>query len=181
MKYYQIWIVFIFFTFCACDFFEVIDFKEPNKYEGCCGVAAVEDTIGQSVISIPNAITPNADGINDAFSVHSTEVLQITSLQIKEQNDILAIDRSNIPLSRGWTMVWTPRNASNIVIQGLYNYTMILEDKRGEQKTITGQFCAFICGTDKSETIPKSECHFSTQVSEAGFFDLDLPSQDDCD
>lgn len=176
----SIWIVMSLLAISGCSLFEVVDFKPPNRYEGCCSIAAVEDTIGHTLVSIPNAITPNADGLNDAFSIYSSDLLQITSLQIMEQNELLAIDRSNIPVKRGWNMVWTPKNSSNKVIQGLYHYTMTLKDNQGMEKTVVGQFCAFLCGEDQSETIPQSDCHFSTQVNESGHFDLNLPGEDDC-
>ena len=166
--------------FQSCDLLDVVEFEEPNRYKGCCGIAAVEDTVGTTLVSIPNAITPNADGKNDAFSIYSSNVLQITSIQVTEQNNLLAIDRKDIPLKRGWTIIWVPKNASGIVIQGLYNYSITLKEINGIEKTLSGQFCAFTCGEDKVETIPRSDCSFRTQVDESGHFASEIPSQDTC-
>lgn len=167
-------------VFQSCDLLDVVEFQEPNRYKGCCGISAVEDTVGTTLVSIPNAITPNADGKNDAFSIYSSDVLQISSIQVTEQNDLLAIDRKDIPVKRGWTKIWVPKNASGIVIQGLYNYSITFNEINGTEKTLSGQFCAFTCGEDKVETIPHSDCSFRTQVDESGHFANETSSQDTC-
>lgn len=164
----------------SCEIFDVVEFEEPNRFKGCCNTAPVEDTIGNTIIAVPNAITPNDDGLNDAFSIYSSDVMQISSLQVMEQNQILGIDRKNIPLKRGWTKVWIPRNASGKIVQGLYNYTMTVNELDGTEKTLTGQFCAFICGEAKVETIPQGDCDFRNQLDKNGHFSTEIPPQDTC-
>lgn len=164
-----------------CELFEVVEFKEPNPFEGCCGTAPVEDTIGNTLIAIPNAITPNEDGLNDAFSIYCTDVMQITSLQVMEQNQLLGIDRKDIPLKRGWTQVWTPRNASGKIVHGLYEFTVTIRDLDGTEKTLAGQFCAFICGQDKIETIPQGDCDFRNQLDKNGHFTPGVSVRDTCE
>ena len=173
-------VLFLLSLVTSCEIFDVVEFEEPNRYEGCCGTRAVVDTFENAIISIPNAITPNVDGKNDAFSIYSSDVMQITSLQVTEQNDLLGIDRKDIPVKRGWTEIWVPKNASGIVIQGLYNYSLSLKNAKGLEKTITGQFCAFLCGEKKVETIPMGDCEFRTQVGMDGQFGAETPSQDTC-
>ena len=31
--------------FQSCDLLDVVEFEEPNRYKGCCSIAAVEDTV----------------------------------------------------------------------------------------------------------------------------------------
>lgn len=41
--------------------------QATDPYEGCCGTSPVVFTAGNAKLYLPNAFTPNDDGINDVF------------------------------------------------------------------------------------------------------------------
>lgn len=163
-------------TIMSCDKIQSI---EPNIYAGCCGIPYVEDTLGQKHFVIPNAISPNNDELNDAFSLYSSAEMRILSLSVLASDGSLGINRSNIPV-RGWTDIWTPRNSSNIIFNGLFDYTIVLSDLEGSIDTITGQFCSISCLDESSEDIPREDCRFMSQADERGSFISILPDSMAC-
>ncbi len=163
-------------TIFSCDKIQSI---EPSIYGGCCGIPYVEDTLGQKRFVIPNAISPNNDDLNDAFSIYSSDEMRILSLSVLASNGSLGINRSNIPV-RGWTDIWTPRNSSNIIFNGLFDYTMVLSDLQGATDTITGQFCSISCLDEASEDIPREDCRFMSQADESGSFISVVPDSMAC-
>ena len=163
-------------TIMSCDKVQSI---EPNIYAGCCGISHIEDTLGQKHYVIPNAISPNNDDINDAFSFYCSDEMRILSLSVLASNGSLGINRSNIPV-RGWTDIWTPRNSSNIIFNGLFDYTIVLSDLEGTIDTINGQFCSISCLDEDSEEIPREDCRFRSQADERGSFISVLPDSMAC-
>jgi len=157
----------------------IIDIEQPNIYEGCCGISSVEDSIGSIRFYIPSAITPDGDSMNEYFSIYCSDILEIKSMMVREAHDILAIQRSDIKIL-GWRNLWVPKNVSGKVIYGLYDYELLLADEAGNEKTVSGQFCAFSCGQDDTDEIPMQDCHFRSQSDMAGAFDSELPSLEDC-
>jgi hypothetical protein len=160
----------------ACNAIELL---EPEFYEGCCSKGSVQDTLGSTAFFIPNAITPNDDEVNDAFSIFSDKRMRIKSLNVSERHGILSITRANIPV-RGWTDIWVPKNASAIPIYGIYDYQMTLVDQAGVEKLVTGEFCALSCISQDAEIIPLQQCHFSTQSDELGHLNDTLPNLEPC-
>ena len=160
----------------ACDKLQSI---EPNVYKGCCGLTNVEDSIGGIHYSIPNAISPNNDEINDAFSIYSSAELRIVSLSVMASNGSLGINRSNIVVN-GWTDIWIPRNSSNIVYNGLFEYSMVLSDLNGTIDSISGQFCSISCLDESAEDIPGQDCRFKSQANLSGSFAGLIPDSTAC-
>jgi hypothetical protein len=160
----------------ACN---AVEFLEPEFYNGCCAEDSIQDTLGATAFFIPNAITPNGDEINDAFSIYSDKRMRIKALNVSERHGILSISRANIPV-QGWTDIWVPKNASAIPIHGIYDYQMTLVNQAGVEKMVTGQFCALSCVSEDADIIPFSQCHFRTQTDELGHLNDTLPNLEPC-
>ena len=155
-------------------------FNGPNMYTGCCETSPLQmDTLGLKLF-VPNAITPNNDGINDDFSIYSSLPITIDRLMVAEQNEILAINRSKIAVS-GQTRIWSPINASGLPIHGLFNYQLELAQPDGDTLILKGQFCSIDCEEQDTKIIEFMECIFQSVANEAGEIDTTaLILENDC-
>lgn len=92
----------------------------------------------RSLIALPNAFTPNGDGLNDVFYVIAgKEVSKVKLFQIFNRWGQKVFEKSNIKTndrSVGWDGYYNGR----LVEQGTYVYQIIIELTTGEQKIYKG-------------------------------------------
>ncbi len=165
--------------FPSCELFHLDELQKTNVYENCCKTESREDTLGGIFFSIPNAITPGSDDRNDAFSIFSSSALIIDSLEITAASGVLSIARFDIAVN-GWTDIWVPRSASGNVIFGLYNYSILLSDNRGNMRRVLGSFCAISCEEEEINVIDFNNCHLQTQSDTRGQFSRDTTRSAPC-
>ena len=155
-------------------------FKPTNIYEGCCGTEPLLLDTNNLKLFVPNAITPNADGLNDEFSIYSNRPITIDRLMVAEQSEILAINRSNIRVF-GETNLWKPINASGIPIHGLFNYSFKFTAQNGDTLNFSGQFCSIDCEAEETEIVEFSQCILQSITSAKGEIDTSaLIQENDC-
>ncbi len=156
------------------------DILAPNQYEGCCATRPLQVDTQQLSIFIPNAITPNEDGLNDAFSIHTNRAFKIIHLTVEEQNDILSISRSNVEVS-GVKEIWKPINAGGQPIHGLFNYQMMIDLPGTDTLHLQGSFCSIDCTENQTHIIDFPSCIFGSQTNGNGQIDTSqLLTENDC-
>ena len=151
-----------------------------NKfYKKCCSYPATIDSVGSAKFFIPNAFTPNNDGINDVFmiftgpgikKINSFEIFKLSELKIFELKEF----RGNNP-DYSWDGKLKNQNKND----GVYSYAVELENINDVVKTVVGRVCCRI-----SSTLPcvKNEhlCIYGTQHDGQGGYTSSLPAYDDC-
>lgn len=100
---------------------------------GCSAEAEIAIVVTSDInLYIPNAFSPNQDGINDLFIVHAAAGISIRSLQIADRWGNLYFQRQNISPNdpgQAWDGTFQGRKAPT----GVYAYTLELELPTGEQ------------------------------------------------
>ncbi len=173
-------ILLLFYMVTSSSTCEKSIFKPTNIYEGCCDTEPLLLDTNNLKLFVPNAITPNADGLNDEFSIYSNRPITINRLMVAEQSEILAINRSNIKVF-GETNLWKPINASGLPIHGLFNYSFKFAAQNGDTLTFSGQFCSINCEAEETEIIEFSQCILQSITSAKGEIDSTaLILENDC-
>ncbi|MBK8564730.1 MAG: gliding motility-associated C-terminal domain-containing protein [Saprospiraceae bacterium] len=89
-------------------------------------------------VFIPNALSPNGDGINDVFTVYTgTDVKEIKSMEIFDRWGDKVFSRYNLPpndFDKGWDGNYRGKPGSN----GVYTWLVTLLLTDGRQHTIAG-------------------------------------------
>ncbi|MCB0638505.1 MAG: gliding motility-associated C-terminal domain-containing protein, partial [Lewinella sp.] len=128
---------------------------------------------------IPNAITPNLDGINELFYVLSdypnTSILD--QFVVTDRNGEVLYSKASIPpgdVTHGWDGV-TPAGST---YEGLFHFEIQVRDTLDILHTITGSACALPCGQKVIDPFMDSwlNCKFGLQHDGQGGFDEFLPS-----
>jgi len=152
-----------------------------NIYENCCGTAPIELDFDPGKVYVPNIFTPNGDGINDIFYVHSDggiemiEEFRITDAEGNKVYEAFSIFPSNVAFS------WLPYENSNITHKGVFNYYVKVRNLEGDVFEFNGSVCSFVC--DELNPFDNFDnCGFAVQHSGVGTFDQFLPNmEEDCE
>lgn len=150
-------------------------------YAGCCGTAPALLVVGSGKVSLPNAFTPNGDGLNDFFQpLTSGDILLIQEFQIldRDKNEIrkYANFQPNDPLIN-WDGTWK----NGAAYEGLFHYRISAVNALGEGKTVEGSACCVRCSADGS-LLPLENpdgCVYPDQVDQTGAFSPAIPSGED--
>lgn len=92
-----------------------------------CGSHAYTQTV-----QIPNVITPNGDGVNDAFYVTSSGYVKMEGVILNRRGE-------TITNFYGINARWDGRNSSGErVMDGVYFYKIVMTREDGEQESFMG-------------------------------------------
>lgn len=98
-----------------------------------------ESCTGKDVVYIPNAFSPNNDGINDALGIFGdpTYVEKIEIFRIKDRWGNLVFEARDQPLG-GADTFWDGTQGGELSPQGVYLYQVIIRFTNGQSRTIAG-------------------------------------------
>ena len=108
-------------------------------------------------IFIPNAFTPNADGINEVFRPSLQGITAINFMVFKGKNKQL-FQTNN--MNEGWDGTFKGKNDA-----GLYRYVIDLTTWHGQSLVVEGEFCALTDDYLEGNTLKHCEgCTFSDMI-----------------
>lgn len=151
---------------------------EENKYQGCCGISHLEETLDTGRVFIPNAFTPNNDGFNDSFFPFTNEGIEVVnSFIIKSQSGQIMFSQENFLGSSPFDG-WDALDDQNNAIGGLFDYEITVTSVLGETATFTGEVCSYICLESGFPSENIDNCGFGSQHDGIGKLDQTLPSHE---
>jgi gliding motility-associated-like protein len=144
------------------------DDDPKSPLEGCCGNDAIEETVGNGYVYVPNIFTPNGDGINDYLFVNVDSIASIAEFEIKDKSGKVVFEvfdaMPNDP-SLGWD-----GEVDDLLVEGLYSVSVTVVAEDGTSRTIKGKVCNFPCDdTTVTERVPGENCQFPAQVTDGHF------------
>ncbi len=117
-----------------------IDYTATISFgNGCEASDTVRITVEETgAYYIPNAFSPNQDGINDVFSVYGgRSMVKVVLMEVYDRKGGLAFSASDIPANR-YDKGWTGKIGDELAQTGAYTYRFLLEFTSGKVETVTG-------------------------------------------
>lgn len=158
----------------------------PEEYLSCCGTDIIDTTFANGdYLYVPNSFTPNEDGHNDVFQLHTNaEIRDLLALTIyTETGDTVLFDldgRSyDLYIDAGYTFGWDGirRGAfpngpmgDRKLHRGAFRYElwMLIGGRTFNKEGIA---CAIHCGAEAGVFEGNGNCFFSSQLNGSGQLD----------
>ena len=186
---HQKWAGMVLFFICTLAFVATSQEDEfPPEVEAlfvnCCTGTPFVAAVGAGNVFIPNAFTPDGDGINDFFQISAdTGIMRIDTMEIYDQIGggmiFSSMNITDISPTTGWDGTIT-----DTIVAAQYTYHIILTSTDSVRRTFSGIFCSIPCDNIVEGTAPLNlgNCIFSTQLDiDTWMFDSSTPSQEDLD
>jgi hypothetical protein len=166
-------------------------------YDGCCGTEPKVYEIEDHKVYIPNVITPNSDGINDAFYPISNQTVEgkfkVARFYIYDDTTKLIFVRQGLGIleSEGfgfkgvaWTQPHKPQITKTYDYTGKFKYTFemgfLLKDGTWHFEEVEGEGCVVRCDDDASVLKNKEGCYFPMQGTGGEYDPLITINEDKC-
>ncbi len=152
----------------------------PDNVISCCEIPHLEACAGGANIFVPNAFTPNANGVNDLFYPHGgTGVKEIKSFKIFDENNTIIYDvynfQANDPI-----FGWDGELNDGTIVEAVYQYTLEVENVAGELFDFEGSVCVRPYVNPFPCVEFEKHCAFSAQHDGNGGFEPTLESFENC-
>jgi len=141
--------------------------KDDPEEKTCCALPAVEAHIGNGHAYAPNVFTPNADGINDIWSVFTDDsIVLIQSMEVTDKDGKVVFSALNVFPNTPET--WWNGRFNGQLVEGVYEYTIEVRAANGIAGQMFGEVCNHPC--EQGDTpIPGNGCQFPIQ-NDAGHY-----------
>lgn len=167
------------FAFVATSQEDDVFLADDSDTIGCCSSNPILVAHGEGNIFIPNAFTPDGDGINDFFQVVGNPgIAQIDTMRILDLNDqsivFEATDITDLSPTNGWD-----GTANDTIVPAQYYFWVQLTTTDNVTDDYEGLVCCFPCAepTGVAEPLNLSSCIFGTQFDPStGTFSASTPS-----
>lgn len=104
----------------------------------------ISDCVEQNEVFIPNAFSPNRDGINDELGVYGEAALveKIELFRVRDRWGNLVFEAQNVDLGQPQAF-WKGRQGGKICPQGVYLYQAVIHFTNGQRRVFTGSTTLF--------------------------------------
>ncbi|MEL6865656.1 MAG: hypothetical protein AAFP19_14610 [Bacteroidota bacterium] len=147
----------------------------------CCDIPPLDVCLGGAYCFVPNAFTPNGDGINDIFAPWVGEgIKEVVDFTVFRPDGGVAFERFNIPAGYDLTDIgWSGFLPNGSNANQVYDYRITIKNIRDEEETFEGQVCSRV--DFPLPCIEKEKrCAYGAQHNGLGRFDINLPTLEEC-
>ncbi len=151
-----------------------------NSLESCCDIPPLQAEFADAKAYLPNAFTPNGDGINDIFYVQGGESLEkVNSFQVFDGSTIIFDKNEFFP--NDTQLGWNGRVLGNSFAEdGVYRYKVTLSSSSNEVAEFEGEVC-LRSGFPYSCVDLESQCGYGIQHDGDGGFDITFQTGETCE
>lgn len=146
--------------------------------EDCCGLEPLAVEIKEAYLYLPNAFTPNGDGLNDYFMPFTNKF--ISKIQtFKVLQDGKTVFEKNDFSPNTTYFGWNGKDESGKVNQGIFDFEIQVLHKNGETFSYEGKVCCR-SGYPLNCVENEGKCFFPSQHDGSGGLNKSLPTWESC-
>ncbi len=171
--------------------------QSPTPYDGCCGTEPKVYEVEDYRVYIPNVITPNEDGINDAFYpiCNKMEIgkFAVANYQIFNDTGKLIYYLQGLDIIKpaswgfrgfGWQRPFKPQVHERVELTGKFKYSFVLAFRKADNTEflleVEGEACVVRCDANAHVIKMKEGCYFPVQGATGIYNALINANEDSC-